>query len=313
MTRKFTDNAATTLATSILAGATTLNVATGKGDNFPAITGRGVAGSAPDNFVVTLENSAGAREKILCEHRAAGNDTLGSAGYPLVRGYDGTTPLPWTAGDVVDLRWDKSEAIDANDKVQAAAPGRAFGQKGSTTAGLTYGYYGDQLQVDGVITAVADGTVVLTASQTNYVERTAAGVVSANIVGFSADKIPMAQIVTDAGGITSITERRAAAPQFGMVSKSIAAGGAITLSADEARAPILELTGAPASAVTLNFPNLKRSWIVRGNWTGSFGVTAKVAGQPGVGITQGADALIYGNGTDIRDTTPRPSDFYLHE
>lgn len=313
MGRKFTDNAATTLATSILAGATTLNVPAGKGDNFPAITGRGTPGATLDYFVITMESAGGQREKIRVEHRAAANDTLGSAGYPLVRGYDGTTPRDWTAGDVVDLRWDKSEAEDVDDKAIAGAPGRAFGYKDSTTAGLTYGYYGGQLPVDGVITAVADATVVLTASQTNYVERTPAGVVSANIVGFSVDKIPMAQIATDAAGITSITEKRADSPLLGMVSKSIAAGGSITLTADEARAPILELTGAPASSVTLNFPNLKRSWIVRGNWTGAVGVTAKVSGQPGIGLEQGGDVVIYGNGTDIRMTNPRQSDFYLHQ
>lgn len=309
MGQKFTDNALTTLASGINAGSTTLTVAAGKGDNFPALTGRGTPGSTPDFFVITMENAAGAREKIRVEHRPAASDTLGSAGFPLVRGYDGTVAQAWILGDSVDLRWEKSEAIDVNDKKDAGAPGRAFGWKASTTAGLNFGYYGGIIVVDGVVTTVADGTVALTGSQTNFVERTAAGVVSANIVGFSADKIPLYQIVTDAGGLTTITDKR---PDnlaiFGMVSKSAAAGGTITLTADECRAPAIQLTGALPNDTSIVFPNVKRTWVILNSTTGNFTLTAKVSGQPGTEIYQGRATLCVGNGTDVQkvgeDTPP---------
>jgi len=101
---KFKDNALTTLASNIAMGATTLSVPAGKGDKFPAVTGAGIPGSATDYFYVTMEDASGNRELIKCEHRPLGTDTLGSGGYPLIRGAYGTTARGWTAGDSVDLR-----------------------------------------------------------------------------------------------------------------------------------------------------------------------------------------------------------------
>src|SRR5882672_7191147 len=116
MGRKYTDNALTTLAGAINAGSTTLTVATGKGGNFPAVVGHGAPGATPDYFVITMENAGGAREKIRVENRAGGSDVLGSAGFPLVRGYDGTVAQAWNPGDSVDLRLDRSGEQDIEDK-----------------------------------------------------------------------------------------------------------------------------------------------------------------------------------------------------
>lgn len=299
-TRKFKDNAQTTLASSITALSTTLSVLAGKGDNFPTLTGRGVAGSNPEFSVITLEDSAGNRERIKVEQRAAGSDVLGSGGYPLIRGYGGSAARAWNAGDTVDLRWGADDAEDDNDKSQADGPARDFGHRGSTTTGLTFGYFGAQLNVDGVPTTVAGGTLVLTASLTNYVQRTPSGVVSFNTTGFDADKIPLYQVSTDTGGITAITDMRAGnLNTYGFASKSVAAGGTITLTADEARAPGLELTGALPNNTSIVFPNVKRTWVLRNNTTGAFSLTAKVSGQPGVAVGAG-EVLVYCNGTDIR-------------
>jgi len=54
MTQKFSNNAATALYSSILAGANTLTVTPGTGDQFPAVTG----GSGLW-FLVTMEDNAG--------------------------------------------------------------------------------------------------------------------------------------------------------------------------------------------------------------------------------------------------------------
>lgn len=306
MARKFTDNAATTLASAITAISTTLAVAAAKGDNFPAVTGRGVAGSAIDYSVITLEDAAGNREKIKVEHRAAGSDTLGSAGYPLVRGYDGTVARAWNPGDIVDLRVDRSELVDMDDKITAAGPGRAFGLKGSTTVGLTFGYYGGQVAVDGVVTAIADGTVLLTASQTNYVERTAAGVVSANVAGFSADKIPLYQIVTDVSGIQSIADKRSDGVYRGRSVVNVAGGANVVLTRDQLDAPVIELQGLITANIDIVFPAIKRAWIVYNNTTGAFVATLKVVGQTGVVVPQTKRSLVYCDATDVR---PALTDF----
>lgn len=94
-------------------------------------------------------------------------------------------------------------------QVAASLPVPPFGHKPSTTAGLTWGYYGGQMWVNGVLTTIADGTLALTASATNYVEHDAAGAVTKNSTAFSADKEPIAEIVTGVASITTITDRRA--------------------------------------------------------------------------------------------------------
>src|SRR5262249_16777960 len=136
---------------------------------------------------------------------------------------------------------------------------------------------------------------------------TPAGVVSANTVGFSADKIPMYTVTTDAAGITSIVEGRPQnLPTFGDLSKSAAGGGTIILTADEARAPIIEVTGALPNDTTIVFPAVKRSWIINNNTSGAFTLTCKVNGQTGIVAQQGRRSIIYCDGTDIR---PALTDF----
>ena len=87
---------------------------------------------------------------------------------------------------------------------------QAFSNNPATTSGLTYGYFGGQIYSNGANIPIANGTIALTASVTNYVQRTAAGVVSVNSTGFTAGLIPMAQVVAGGGSITSITDKRPA-------------------------------------------------------------------------------------------------------
>ena len=302
MSRRYTDNALTTLAGALAIGGTTLTVLTGKGDNFPSIAGRGAAGSALDYFVITMEDSAGNREKIKVEERAGGSDVLGSAGYPLARGYDGTAPRAWAAGDLVDLRIErKGIQEELTDLVAADAPARLFGPKASTTSGLNFGYYGGQMWVDGVLTTIADGLIALTASVTNYIEHDRAGVVSKNAVGFSADRFPIAEVVTNTVLMTSVTDRRIAnRPQVGRLVKSVAGGaGTTVLTAAEARNDILEFTGALTGNRTIEVPTMPRVWIVFNNTTGAFTLTVKTAAGTGIAVPQGKRLVLLCDGTNV--------------
>jgi hypothetical protein len=303
MGRKYKDNALTTLLANITAVSTTLQVAAGKGDNFPAVTGRGVAGSTPDFFVITMEDAAGNIEKMRIEQRTAASDVLGSVAYPLVRGYDGTVARAWNAGDSVDLRWEHKGVQDHEDALAGALLAKLFGYKDSTTAGLNFGYYGGQLYVDGAQTTIADGVLALTLNQTNYVERDAAGVVSANVVGFSANKVPLYEVTTDGAGITTITERRAHnLPLYGKLTINVAGGaGNTVLTADQARAPIIEFTGLLTGNRTIELPTIKRAWIVHNNTTGAFTLQCKTNAGVGPVIQQGTRSVVYGDGVDIVD------------
>ena len=87
----FTNNAATTLASSILVGATSLTVAAGQGALFPTL-----AGSA--YFYCTLSNTAGTTIEIV-KVTARSTDT-----FTIVRAQDNTTASAFSAGDKVELR-----------------------------------------------------------------------------------------------------------------------------------------------------------------------------------------------------------------
>ena len=90
MVMKFTNNAATTLATGITNSATSLTVSVGAGALFPTSSGS-------DYFYCTLANSSGAIEIIKVTTRST--DT-----FTIVRGQDGTSGQAWNSGDKVELR-----------------------------------------------------------------------------------------------------------------------------------------------------------------------------------------------------------------
>ena len=102
----FTNNAATTLASSILVGATSLTVASATGGLFPNPTGG-------QYFYCTLQNTAGTVVEIV-KVTARSTDT-----FTIVRAQDNTTASAFAAGDKVELR---ATAADLNN----------FGQLDST-------------------------------------------------------------------------------------------------------------------------------------------------------------------------------------
>lgn len=305
MGRKWSDNFVTNLAGSLVPATTTLSVTSGTGTYAPAVTGKGAAGSAIEYLVITLEDSAGNIEKIKCEAHAAGSDTFGSGPYPLIRGYDGTTAGTWTAGTsmMVEIRVDKSFLQDASDRLLAADPAVEFGRKDFSTSGLNFAYYGGQVWVDGVLTTIADGSIALTASQTNYVERSAAGAVSSNTTGFTAGRIPMYEIATNTTDITSIQERRTnSPPQYGRATHALTGGeiAAFTAnaSAAEARCGIIEVTGALAGNTTFILPQVNGVFVVKNGTSGAFSLTFKASSGAGIAVTQGKTQVLYWDGTN---------------
>jgi hypothetical protein len=97
-----------------------------------------------------------------------------------------------------------SQGVTANAMFDAASPAMLFGRRASTTTGLTWGYYGGYRGGS----AIANGTVALTASTTNYVEATTAGVVSKNTTAFTSGRYPLYIVVTGTATVTSYTDRR---------------------------------------------------------------------------------------------------------
>lgn len=117
----FTNNAATTLASSITSGDTTLTVASGGGALFPNPT-------APDYFLVTLVGVSGTPIEIV-QVTARSSDT-----FTIVRGQEGTTPSAFVGGDKVELR------ITAATMNSAAQAGLASGAITENTMNVTSNY-----------------------------------------------------------------------------------------------------------------------------------------------------------------------------
>src|SRR4051812_9422789 len=68
--------------------------------------------------------------------------------------------------------------VTANGNFGAVSPAGLFGINTDTTAALSLGLIGGCLQVAGVPTQIANQVVTLTASTTNYVKSSSAGVAS---------------------------------------------------------------------------------------------------------------------------------------
>lgn len=216
-----------------------------------------------------------------------------------------------TAIDVIQYKKADGEpdypTKDANF-IDAAQPALAatrwpFSYKPATTTGLTLGYYGGQMLVDGVLTAIGDSTVALSASTTNYVEATRAGAVSANTTGFTPGRIPLYTAVTGAGAITTLTDVRAFnQPHFARLALATT-GGTTTLSADQARVHAIDVTGALASNAVVEVPAAAWQWAINNGTSGAYTLTVKVNGQAGVTIPQGKRRICLCDGTDVRALT----------
>ena len=196
-------------------------------------------------------------------------------------------------------------ATQVNENFDAIAPASLFGRQASTSNLLTWGYYGGYMVVDGVLTSISDGTVSLTASNTNYIEATRAGVVSANTTGFTAGSIPLYSAVADGTTVTSYIDYRALPVSgnyvAGKLAKSMASDANVTLTAAEARNNILVMTSGVSLTATRNvvLPLSAQQWTVFNNTTG--GQSLQFIGATGTGITvaNAKRAIIYADGTNI--------------
>ncbi len=120
---------------------------------------------------------------------------------------DSTTNL-----DLISVSQSSKETTD-NAISDAASVATYFGRRASTTTGLTWGYYG--AVIPGSATRIANGTIALTGSATNYLYATAAGVVTKVTAApggwpnaLAASAIAMYEIVTGSSSVTSYKDWR---------------------------------------------------------------------------------------------------------
>ena len=221
-----------------------------------------------------------------------------------------------TLTQVSESQADKTTTI--NEIAEALSMAGLFGIRRDATTGLTFGYYGGEIWVNGVLTTIANGTTALAASSTNYVEATTAGVVSDNATGFTAGQIPLFTVTTDGSGITAITDHRITnLPMWGNLVKSIAGGaGDTTLTAAEARADSIRLTGAITGNRTVTLPAVPWAKVFYNDTSGAFTVTVKTSsvGSPipaTFAITQGKTAVLWSDGEHVHSATTDTAAFGL--
>jgi hypothetical protein len=188
----------------------------------------------------------------------------------------------------------------ANELWNSMSVGALFGRRNSTSTLLTWGFYGGPMQVDGALSVIANGTVALAASTTNYIEATRAGVVSRNTTAFTPGSIPLYTAVTNATTVTSYIDYRAWAQPLHVTSKvSVAVTAAdVTLTAAQAACRYLTTTGILTGNRAVVVPN---DWegIVYCNNTGAFTTTFKTLAGTGIVVAQTTRAHLFADGTNV--------------
>jgi len=190
--------------------------------------------------------------------------------------------------------------ITANAYFDSASPATLYGRRQSTTSGLTWGYYGGNVLVNGALTQIANGTLSLTASASNYIEaEPTTGAVSSNTTGFTAGRTPLYTAVTGTSTVSSYTDHRLAVPDHhGRLAKAISDANT-TLSFAEVRNQILEFTGTLTAQRNIVLPLKPRQWTVFNGTAGGFGLQFIGATGTGVVVAAGKRAIVYSDGTNI--------------
>ena len=194
--------------------------------------------------------------------------------------------------------------VTANELLNAVSPAALFGRRQSSS-GLSWDYFGGRIFVDGGYTAIANGTVALSVSATNYVEATRNGVVSKNTSAFTPGSIALYKVVTGAATVISYEDYR----QFykfstGYLVRNFASDANITLIYAEAINDILEFTSVTLGATrNVVLPLVPKIWIVYNGTTGGRSLQFIGATGTGVPVANGKRAIIYADGTNIMRAT----------
>lgn len=191
--------------------------------------------------------------------------------------------------------------VTANQQFQAVSPANKFGKKEATSAGLTFGYYGGKILVDGVLTTVNDGTVALTNGATNFIEVDRTGAVSVNTTAFSAGRLPLYQITASGSIITAQLDYRQSWRKGMRLVKAMPTDGDYTLSGPESWNDILEFAGGSTLTATRNIvlPAAVQQWTVFNNTTGAQSLIFKTPAGTGVTVANAKRAQIYADGTNV--------------
>lgn len=94
------------------------------------------------------------------------------------------------------------------DKLDSAIMSNNFAENSVSHSGLNFYYHNGRI-MDGVTLREISGSfIALTDNNTNYIQISMSGTVSANTTGFTAGNIPLFTVVTSSGSISTVTDKR---------------------------------------------------------------------------------------------------------
>ena len=192
-----------------------------------------------------------------------------------------------------------AQDLVANAFFDAVSPAAVYGRRASTTSGLNWGFYGGNVSLAGVITNIANGSITLSASATNYIEANPdTGIVSKNTTGFTPGYLPLYTIVAGAATVTSYTDQRALSLSTNATLAKTLSDANTTLTQTEAANSTLTFTGTLTATRDVVVPLVgKKQWTVY-NGTGQ---SLRFIGPSGTGITVATlkHAIVRSNGTNV--------------
>lgn len=191
-----------------------------------------------------------------------------------------------------------SQDLTANALFDAASPAMTAGRRMSQTSGVTFAYFGGKVRISGAISQIANASVLLSISTTNYVEmHPDTGAISKNTTAFTAGYVPLYTAVTSASAITSYTDHRQPYILNDTLAKALTDANT-TLTQAEATPAVLTFTGTLTNTRDIVVPLVgKRQWTVY-NGTGQ---SLRFIGASGTGITVATvkHAIVRSDGTNI--------------
>lgn len=209
---------------------------------------------------------------------------------------DSTTPF----GTIAIGQGD--QATKANALFDASSPVAIYAKKYATTSGLTLGYHGGKISVNGVVTTISDGTIVLGASTTNYVEvNPTTGAISKNTTAYTPGYWRIGRAVTGTASITTWYDDRFLnfAKQTWLLIKAFPSDANYTLTQPEAEADVISISAGTITTtrdfiVPISFPKL---WTVINKTAQS----VRIIGATGTGITIATlkTAIVMADGTNV--------------
>lgn len=194
------------------------------------------------------------------------------------------------------------QVTKANSLFDALCSVAIYGKKYAATSGLTLGYHGGKISVNGVVTVIADGTVTLTASLTNYIEANpSTGAVSKNTTAYTPGYWRIGRAVTGTASITTWYDDRylGFGQQTRLLTKAFPSDANYTLTQPEADVDVISITAGTITTtrdliVPIAFP--KQWTVINAN-----AQSVRIIGATGTGITiaTGKTAIVMADGTNV--------------